>query len=113
MRPMRLVAILLLAFALAAQGLLVQTARAAQVAAMPDLTGFCLSDEKGNSHPPDRNCTVHCLLAGGGDGAAIPVREPATPVVFAPMARSMGAPAEAFRPRPTLDQAARAPPVIA
>lgn len=110
---MRLVATLLLAFALAAQGLLVQTARAVQVAAMPDPAGFCLSDETGNSHKPDRDCTVHCLAAAGGDGAAIPLRVASSCPLATPMALPMATWAEAFRPRPTLDQAARAPPVIA
>lgn len=113
MRPMRLAATLLLAFALAAQALLVQTARAAQIAAMPDPAGFCLSDEKSDRHPSDRDCKVHCLLASGGDGPAVPARDAATSRAFALTTHAMGAPAEAPRPRPTLDQAARAPPVIA
>ncbi len=67
MRPLRLAAALILAFALTAQGLLAQTARAAQIGVAP-ATGLCLSDEEGQGHAPDRDCVVHCLLGSGTDG---------------------------------------------
>ncbi len=46
---------------------------------MPDPAGFCLSDEKSDRHPSDRDCKVHCLLASGGDGAAVPAATPQPP----------------------------------
>lgn len=111
MRQMRLVAALVFAFALAAQGLLSQTGRAAQAGLAP-AAGFCLPDEEGKGHAPDRDCVVHCLLGKGANGSAPPdtVPHPLPSWLEAP-----AVPVRSVAKRPHrffLDQAPRAPPGV-
>jgi hypothetical protein len=111
MRQMRLIAALVIAFVLAAQGLLSQSGRAAEVGLAP-AAGFCLSDEDGKGHAPDRDCVVHCLLGNGANGSA-PSDTDLHPrsswhETSAGQARSFAKP----RHRLFLDRAPRAPPGV-
>ncbi len=108
---MRLLTALLFAFALAAQGLLAQTARAAHAGASP-VAGLCLADEEGKGHTPDRDCVVHCLLGSGTNGSVASMAEahgmPSWRMATAPVARFV----VELRHRLSLDQAPRGPPAV-